>query len=151
MTPEEQAVLECARVGRLATADADGNPHVVPICYALVGTPDKERVVSAIDEKPKSTRDLQRVRDIRTNSSVAVLVDFYDEDWSRLAWVQVRGRARVLSSGASNETDSHETAVCALESKYEQYASDAHDLRDRAILELDVDRTLSWGALEAYE
>lgn len=152
MTPEEQAVLERARVGRLATADADGNPHVIPICYAIVEEAGAVRIVSAIDEKPKSTRDLQRVRDIRENPSIALLVDFYDEDWSRLAWVQVRGRARLRSG----ETDGHGTAVSALESRYEQYASDAHnhdhdhDLRNRPILEISVDRTLSWGALEEY-
>ncbi|WP_276253341.1 TIGR03668 family PPOX class F420-dependent oxidoreductase [Halomontanus rarus] len=146
MTPEEQAILEHARVGRLATADADGHPHVIPICYAIVEETCAVRIVSSIDEKPKSTRDLQRARDIRSNPSVALLVDFYDEDWSRLAWVQVRGRGRVVSP----ETNGHAGAATALESKYKQYRSQSHDLHHRPILEIHADRTLSWGSLAEY-
>ncbi|MFC4541664.1 TIGR03668 family PPOX class F420-dependent oxidoreductase [Halosolutus amylolyticus] len=141
MTPAERAFLERARVAALATVDADGRPHVVPICYALLDA-DDARLVTAIDEKPKSTRDLQRVRNVRTEPRVTVLADRYREDWSRLAWVQVRGKARVLSPGA----DSHAAAVTALEAKYEQYAD--HDLADRPIIAIVVAETRSWGALE---
>lgn len=115
------------------------------------------RVVSAIDEKPKSTRDLRRVRDVRTNPHATVLADYYSEDWSQLAWVQVRGRARVVPPDEDAETSdaerrtgasSHAAAVAALESKYAQYAD--HDLSERTVLEIRVERTLSWGALEEY-
>ncbi|ELZ20126.1 PPOX class F420-dependent enzyme [Haloterrigena salina JCM 13891] len=168
MTPEERAVLERARVATLATADGDGRPHAVPICYAVLDREDAGgdstsdsghdlRLVSAIDEKPKSTRDLRRVRDVRANPHATVLVDYYSEDWSRLAWVQVRGRARVVppdgdaeAGDAERRTDasSHDAAVAALESKYDQYAG--HDLSERAVIEIRVVRTLSWGALEEY-
>ncbi|WP_440763447.1 TIGR03668 family PPOX class F420-dependent oxidoreductase [Natronorubrum sp. DTA7] len=163
MIPEERTVLERARVARLATATEDGIPHVVPICFAILEPPHSNhddgsglRIVSAIDEKPKSSRTLQRVRDVRANPRVALLVDRYSEDWSRLAWVQVRGRARVVSSEPDEDGDAsmgvstgnHGDGVAALESKYEQYGD--HDLHDRPILEIRVDRVLSWGALEAY-
>ncbi len=141
MTPTERAFLERLRVARLATADADGIPHVVPICYAVVGPAGDIRLVTAIDEKPKSTSDLRRVRDVRANPRVAVVADRYVEDWSRLAWVQVRGRARVLDPG----DDDHDRAVAALCGRYDQYAD--HDLDGRPVIEIEVDRTLSWGDL----
>lgn len=143
MEPEAQAFVEQARVGSLATADADGRPHVVPICYALLGGSDPQ-IVSAVDEKPKSTRNLRRIRDVRENPRVAVLVHRYSEDWSRLGWVQVRGRARVVNP--EEDESVHTEAVTALASKYDQYSN--HDLDERPVLEIDVDRTLSWGDLE---
>ena len=158
MRPVERTVLERARVATLATADGDGRPHAVPVCYALLdleggdgdssdGPDPGPRLVSAVDEKPKSTRDLRRVRDVRANPRATVLVDYYSEDWSRLAWVQVRGRADVVEADGGADTV-HDAAVAALESKYDQYAD--HDLSERAVLEIRVDRTLSWGALEEY-
>lgn len=163
MTPEERTILERARVATLATANDDGCPHVVPICYAILETAHSNRdddsglrIVSSIDEKPKSSRTLQRVRDIRANPRVALLVDHYREDWSRLAWVQVRGRSRVVSSEPDEDVDTstsiptsvHDDGVTVLESKYDQYVD--HDLDERPILEIRVDRVLSWGALEEY-
>ena len=145
MTPDEQAFLERARVAALATVDDESRPHAVPICFALLerGEPADERaIVSAIDEKPKTTRELRRVRNVRTNPRVTLLADRYREDWTRLAWVQVRGRARVLAPEASM----HDAAVDALEAKYDQYAD--HDLDERPIIAIAVDRTVSWGALE---
>ncbi|WP_293033700.1 TIGR03668 family PPOX class F420-dependent oxidoreductase [Natronococcus sp.] len=139
MQPAERAFLERARVGRLATVDDEGRPHAVPICYELL---DGRRLVSAIDEKPKSTRELRRVRNVRSNPRVAVIVDRYVEDWRGLAWVQVRGRARVLEPSAT----SHEDDARALTEKYDQYAD--HDLAARPILEIEVGSTVSWGSLE---
>ncbi|WP_455429714.1 pyridoxamine 5'-phosphate oxidase family protein [Natrinema pallidum] len=147
-----------------ATVDAQGRPHAVPICFAVLepaaravrpeptnasgtgnGTPDDGtggiRLVSAIDEKPKSTADLQRVRNVRANPRVTVLVDRYREDWSRLAWLQGRGWARILESDAS----SHADAVSALEAKYDQYGR--HELGDRPIVSIAIRRTVSWGTL----
>jgi len=141
MSPEERAFLERARVGRLATADAGGRPHVVPACFALPELSDGVHLASAIDEKPKTTRELRRVRDVRENPRVAFVVDRYVEDWSRLAWVQVRGRARVLDP----DDPGHDTAVAALEAKYDQYAD--HDLGTRPVLDVRPERVLSWGAL----
>src|SRR6516164_5072765 len=88
------------RVGRLATADAHGNPHVIPVCFALAdGT-----LYSTIDAKPKraNARPLKRLRNIMVNPSVAFVADHYDEDWNRLAWVMLRGRAEVLTEGAEH-------------------------------------------------
>ncbi|AGB37492.1 TIGR03668 family PPOX class F420-dependent oxidoreductase [Natronococcus occultus] len=142
MKPSERAFLERSRVGRLATVDGDGRPHAVPICYALR---DGSRLVSAIDEKPKATRELRRVRNVRSTPLVAVVVDRYAEDWSRLAWVQVRGRATVLEPDART----HAEAVRVLEAKYEQYAD--HDLATRPVLEIAIGSTVSWGAMDGSD
>src|SRR5882724_8189110 len=92
-TAEAPRFLEDHRVGHLATAGADGDPHVVPVCYAL----DDAALFFVADEKPKRgpARALRRLRNIRENPRAAVVVDDYDEDWTRLAWVLVRGPARI--------------------------------------------------------
>jgi PPOX class probable F420-dependent enzyme len=105
MTPD--AAL--ARVARLATAGADGRPHVVPICFAL----DGDVLYFAVDEKPKRTRALRRLRNIEENPWVEVVVDQYEEDWTKLWWVRLRGRARIV------ERD--ERALELLAAKYPQY------------------------------
>ena len=99
---------EDARVARLATVDADGRPHVVPICFVL----DGDLLYTAVDEKPKRTRRLQRLANIEANPTVEVLIDRYEEDWSRLWWVRLRGTARIVQ-------DRH--AVDLLVAKYPQY------------------------------
>ncbi len=87
--------LEAHRVGHLATAGADGAPHVVPVCYAL----DDEALYFVADQKPKRrpARELLRLRNLHANPRAAIVVDDWDEDWTRLAWVLVRGPARVVS------------------------------------------------------
>jgi PPOX class probable F420-dependent enzyme len=99
-----------ARVGRLATVDPRGRPHVVPICFAIEG----DTLYTAVDEKPKRTRRLQRLRNIEADPRVEVLVDEYDEDWSRLRWVRLRGRARIVDD---------RRGVDLLARKYPQYAA----------------------------
>jgi PPOX class probable F420-dependent enzyme len=99
---------EKARVARLATVDANGRPHVVPICFAIEG----DTLYTAVDEKPKRTRHLKRLANIEANPHVEVLIDDYDEDWSRLWWVRLRGVARIVK-------DRH--AVELLAAKYPQY------------------------------
>lgn len=101
-----------ARVARLATTGAAGAPHLVPICFAL----DGERLYSAVDEKPKRTKRLQRLENIRLHPSVSVLVDHYEEDWSRLWWVRLDGTAHPLDDGPE-----HADALALLMEKYEQY------------------------------
>ncbi len=96
-------------VARLATIRPDGSPRLVPICFALEG----DRLYSAVDEKPKRSRRLARLADIERDPRVEVLIDYYDEDWSRLWWVRLRGRARVV--------DRHERALELLAAKYPQY------------------------------
>src|SRR5262245_26005988 len=90
--------LSEARVGRLGTADAAGQPHVVPICYAF----DGQSLFSAIDAKPKrpGPRGLKRVQNIRENPRVSVVIDHYDEDWRRLCYVIIQGEAELLTEGA---------------------------------------------------
>lgn len=143
-TARERAALEAARVGRLATADAEGRPHVVPVCYALLdGDDGPTRLVTPIDEKPKAAAppDLRRVRDVRANPRVAVVVDRYTEDWDRLWWVQVRGTAVVRPP----DDDRHAAAVDALRARYGQYRD--HALERRPVIAVTPGSVGSWGAL----
>lgn len=108
-------LFTAARVARLATADAQGVPHLVPVTFAVVG----DDVVWAVDAKPKSTTALRRLRNIAAQPAVSLLVDHYAEDWSTLWWVRVDGHATV----GTPETDG--AAVAALVAKYPQYRSTA--------------------------
>ena len=109
----ERAFLESRRVAHLATADAAGVPHVVPVCFAVGG----DSVYIAIDRKPKSGKRLKRLRNIAENPHVTLTADHYDdEDWTRLRWVMVRGRAALLEEGAE-----HDDAQRLLRAKYQQY------------------------------
>jgi PPOX class probable F420-dependent enzyme len=94
VTPAEaRARFSGARVARLATADAAGRPHLVPIAFAVAG----DTIYSAVDAKPKRTRALRRLANVRANPAVSLLVDHWDEDWSRLWWVRADGTGRVLA------------------------------------------------------
>jgi len=123
-----------ARVARLGTIDPHGRPHVVPICFVLAG----DTVFSAVDEKPKRSRDLQRLRNIRVHPRVALLVDEWDEDWSRLWWVRLRGEGRIVDGGPERER-----AIELLVEKYEQYR--AHPPQGDVIA-IDVDEWREWSA-----
>ncbi len=100
------------RVARLATLDPDGRPHLVPIVFALVG----DTLYSAVDEKPKRSRRLRRIENVRERPDVTVLVDHYEDDWTKLWWARLQGRARVLESG-----EEAARGLAALTAKYEQY------------------------------
>ena len=123
-----------ARVARLATTDPDGRPHLVPIVFAVEG----ETLYSAVDAKPKRSRRLRRIENARARPDVTILVDHYDEDWGRLWWIRVRGRARVLDEG-----EEHDRALALLQEKYEQY-------RDQSpagpVLAVDVTEVRSWSS-----
>ncbi len=100
-------------MGRLATVTSDGRPHVVPCCFAL----DGDTICSAVDAKPKSTLALRRLDNLRSNPAVALLVDHYDDqEWSRLWWVRVDGRGRVVDEG-----EERDAALTVLGAKYPQY------------------------------
>jgi PPOX class probable F420-dependent enzyme len=132
--------LERRRVAHLATADATGAPHVVPICFALVGG----SLYVSLDEKPKrgGPMQLRRVRNIEENPQVAVVADVYDDnDWERLGFVLVRGRARILSTG-----EEHRRALAALRGKYAQYRAMA--LEERPVIAITVERVTSWGRID---
>jgi PPOX class probable F420-dependent enzyme len=112
--PSVAAFIAAHRVARLATADARGAPHVVPVCYACDGS----RIYSAIDLKPKraGATVLKRVRNILQNPLVALVIDDYGEDWRTLAYVLIQGRAEVLEHGCARQR-----AECLLREKYPQY------------------------------
>lgn len=99
-------------MARLGTITADGRPRLVPVCYAVSGG----TVVIAVDEKPKRGGRLARLRDIERDARVTLLVDRYEDEWTRLAWVRVEGRATVLERG-----DEHPAALVALRARYPQY------------------------------
>lgn len=103
------------RVAHLATADAQGAPHVIPICYALVG----DSFYFVVDEKPKRSRTgLKRLRNITANPQVALVIDDYDEDWTRLAFLLVEGHA-----GQVDDREEYATGLAALRARYPQYRS----------------------------
>ena len=138
MTKKEKAFIRFARVARLATADRKGRPFVVPICYVF----DGQELYSPIDEKPKQASPLllKRVRNIRANPHVSVVVDRYDDDWQRLAYVLIIGKAKVLVKGQK-----HKRAVLLLRRKYPQYRQMA--IHDRPIIRITPIRLKSWGKL----
>jgi PPOX class probable F420-dependent enzyme len=130
------AFLREARVGRLATADAAGRPLVVPVCFAF----DEDVLYSAVDDKPKRTRELRRLRNVVENPMGSLVVDEWSEDWSRLRWVMVDGSADVLRTGAD-----FGRAIDLLREKYPQYRT--MDLRtDGAVLRLRAERIRAWRA-----
>ena len=107
-----RARVTAAEVGRLATVTADGRPHVVPCCFAL----SAETIFSAVDHKPKSTRLLRRLANLRANPNAALLVDHYADDWSTLWWVRADGTGRILDTGPDLTR-----AIALLVEKYAQY------------------------------
>ena len=123
-----------ARVARLATIDPDGRPHLVPIVFAV----DGDTLFSAVDRKPKRSRTLRRIENARVRPDVTILVDHYDEDWSRLWWLRLRGRARVLDEG-----DERDRALALLAEKYPQYRAEPPD---GAVLAVDVTERREWQA-----
>jgi PPOX class probable F420-dependent enzyme len=139
MMPErEREFLADRRVAYLATADRGAVPHVVPVCFAL----DGETLYITVDEKPKrvSGRALKRIRNIAENPAVAVVADRYDEDWARLGWVMLNGRAEILTEGAE-----HDAAQALLQSRYPQLA--AMEIARLAVIAVRIERTASWGNL----
>ena len=126
--------LTTARVARLATTDPDGRPHLVPIVFAV----DGETVYSAVDSKPKRSRTLRRIENARARPEVTLLVDHYEDDWSRLWWIRLRGRARVLDEG-----DERERALTLLREKYPQYVDQPPG---GPVLAIDVSERREWQA-----
>ena len=126
-------LLDEERVARLAYLDEDERPRVLPVTFAVTG----DAAWSAIDEKPKRPGEPARVRCLRRRPEAALLVDVYDDDWSRLAWVQLLGRVTLLPVEPSSE------GMAALAAKYEPYAERTPP---GPLLRLDVERTLHWRA-----
>lgn len=120
------------RRGYLATAGPSGDLHLVPVCFTWAG----DVIWTAVDGKPKRSEDVQRLRDVRENPRVAFTVDRWDEDWTKLAWLQARGRGTVLEEG-----EEAERARAALRDKYRQY--DDTPLAG-PVIRIDVDRWIGW-------
>jgi len=124
-----------ARVARLATVDRTGAPHIVPVTFAAAG----DRVVTAIDHKPKRTTLLKRLDNIAGEPRVSLIVDEYDEDWRRLWWVRADGTALIRTPG----DERHGDACRLLADRYEQYRR--HPI-DGPVIEIRVTRWSEWSA-----
>jgi PPOX class probable F420-dependent enzyme len=135
----QRAFVLAHRVAHLATADETGAPHVVPVCFALDGA----TLYVGIDEKPKrrATAALKRLRNIAANPAIAVVVDRYAEDWSRLGWVMLRGPAAILAAGDAG----HATAQALLLDRYPQLR--AMRIDGLPVIALRIARATAWGDL----
>jgi len=140
LSARERRFIDARRVGQLATADAEAAPHVVPVCFGLLD----ETLYITIDRKPKRATDrpLKRLANILENSQAAIVFDHYDEDWRRLAWVMLRGRADILADGPE-----HGRAQALLQARYRQLAE--MQLAGLPVIAIRIERSASWGDLGA--
>ena len=138
MLSEQQArFLTDRRVGHLATADAQANPHLVPVCFVV----SEGALYITIDQKPKGDdRVLRRLKNIIENPVAAFVADRWDEDWTRLGWVMLRGPAEILADGAE-----HDRAQALLRSRYPQYRGMALD--GLPVIAIRIEHVTSWGDL----
>jgi PPOX class probable F420-dependent enzyme len=130
--------LRDARVGRLATVRPDGSPHVVPFAFSIVETREELMAYWAVDAKPKTTQAIQRLANIEANPTVELVVDGYEEDWTKLWWVRASGRARTVASD-----EERGAALDALAAKYPQYRT-APPVGP--VVAIDIDRVTGWSA-----
>jgi len=134
--PDARARFAAARVARLATVDAGGRPHLVPVVFVL----DGDTVYTAVDDaKPKATPRLKRLANIEANPNVAVLTDHYDDDWRQLWWVRADGRARLLEPAAGEAATAREL----LAARYPQYRAAPPP---GVVIAIDVARWSGWSA-----
>lgn len=139
-TSAQLAFLAAQRVGHLATADTAGSPSVIPVCYAY----DQAALYIALDTKPKrvAPTQLKRVRNILANPAVAVVIDRYDEDWTHLAYLLVRGRAALLLS----EDATHASAIALLRARYAQYKT--MPIETQPVIVVTPTTIVAWSALD---
>lgn len=135
----EITFVQKQRAARLATADENGNPHLVPVCYAFDAT--HMCFYTPLDEKPKrvAVTSLRRVRNIEARHEAALLIDQYDDDWSRLGYVLIRGRAELIGP----EHEAHEQALALLRARYRQYRTMA--LEQQPVIMITPESVVSWG------
>ena len=137
LSERERGFLASRQVGHLATADRAGAPHVVPVCFALA----EDALYITIDEKPKRAgAPLKRLRNIAENPTVAVVVDRYEDDWTRLGWVMLRGPAEILTGG-----DEHARAQALLRERYPQL--NEMEIASLPVIAIRLERVTSWGNL----
>jgi len=135
LTPSASRLIRSARVAHLATADSSGQPHVIPICFVF----DGKSFYFAIDEKPKRTTKLKRLKNIAENPNVAFVIDTYDEDWRKLGYILVFATARITNAGKT-----HGAAIKLLRRKYHQYRAMA--LEKNPIVALQPKRFVAWSS-----
>ena len=137
LTEAEIAFIQAQRVARLATADLDGHPHLVPVCYAYDGA----HFFVPLDEKPKKVDEskLRRVRNILARHEASLLIDQYDDDWSHLGYVLVHGKAGLIQA----DDALHAQALVLLRERYTQYRS--MELERHAVIVITPDNVTSWG------
>ena len=135
-SPYQKKIIASARVAHLATADSNAVPHVIPICFAYDGS----FFYSAIDQKPKRTygMNLKRTRNILSNPQVALILDHYEEEWSQLWYVLIKGQGELLQSGQE-----HRTAIELLRQKYPQYRT--MDIEGNPVIKIKPTAIVSWG------
>jgi len=131
-----RAFLLSRRVAHLATADGQGVPHVVPVCFTLLGT----SAYITVDGKPKTGRPLKRLANLAANPACCLVADRWDEDWARLGWVMLHGRAEILAGG-----DEHDAAQEALRARYPQYGG--MELGALPVIAVRIARVVCWGDL----
>lgn len=138
LSVRERHFIDTRRIGHLATADSRAVPHVVPVCFSLVD----DVLCIAIDQKPKRNRGkpLKRLGNIADNPRVAVVFDHYDEDWRRLGWVMLHGRAEILTGGIE-----HDRAQSRMRSRYPQLAG--MRIGQLPVIAIRIERVASWGDL----
>ena len=144
LSPEQARLLSAAPVGRLATASATGAPHVIPVCFAS----DGQYIYSVLDGKPKraALTRLRRVRNLLDNPQVALLVDHYEADWSRLWYLLITGAAELLGEDGEDEDKEgkeREEAIGLLRRKYPQYRD--MDIDGNPVIRITPQRVVSWG------
>jgi PPOX class probable F420-dependent enzyme len=137
LSEHQERFLGSRRVGHLATADARAAPHLIPVCFVVT----EGAVYITIDQKPKGDpRALKRLKNILENPVAVFVADRYDEDWTRLGWVMLRGPAEILADGAE-----HDRAQALLRSRYEQYRG--MELDGLPVIAIRIERVTSWGNL----
>lgn len=143
LTTNERAFVLRMRAARLATADEQGSPHLIPVCYAF----DGDYFYTPLDEKPKRVEGtkLRRVRNIEVRHEAALLIDQYDDDWSHLGYVLVRCKAELIMPG----DERHTKAIILLRTRYMQYSTMA--LEQYPIIMLTPASVTSWGPALAGE
>jgi PPOX class probable F420-dependent enzyme len=138
LTETQRRFLELVRIAHLATVSPDVEPHLVPVCFCL----DHNTLYITVDEKPKRADiPLKRIRNIQQNPTVAVTVDRWDEDWTRLAWIMLRGPAEILADGKEHDAAQHQLRL-----RYPQYHT--MNLAPLPVIAVRIKRVTAWGALD---
>jgi PPOX class probable F420-dependent enzyme len=136
LSDRQHRFLTARRVGHLASVGPAGQPHVVPVCFAIAdGT-----LYITIDGKPKRRGPLRRITNLLANPAACFIADHYDEDWTRLAWVMLRGNAEILAEGSE-----HDAAQALLRVRYPQL--EMMDIAGQPVIALRVARATAWGAI----